>query len=176
MILEEDKSKIKETIKDNQILIRKAMLTHKNVVKKEQTKIKKDRKTIDLYKEKIAKLSLEKERLEALESNSSGKGMSKEFDNMDIQSLKTEIFKEIAEREEYENKIKEIKEEFNVIKHEMGGLNATQQNQERYEKHIKILENRLDKANQKFNESIEKDKILREQIDKLRKERFIFEK
>jgi hypothetical protein len=31
---------------------------------------------------------------------------------MDLQSLKTEIFKEIAEREEYENKIKEIKEEF----------------------------------------------------------------
>lgn len=175
MIVEEDKGKLKETIKENQILIRKAMLTHKNVVKKEQTKIKKDRKTIDLYKEKIAKLSLEKERLEALENNSSNKN-NKDYDTMDLQSIKSEIFKEIAEREDYENKIREIKEEVNVIKHTMGGLNATQQNQERYEKHIKILENRLDKANQKFNESIEKDKILREQIDKLRKERFIFEK
>jgi len=57
----------------------------------------------------------------------------------------------------------------------MGGLNATIQLQERYEKHIKILENRLDKANQKFNESIEHDKNLREEIDKLRKERFFFE-
>lgn len=57
----------------------------------------------------------------------------------------------------------------------MGGLNATGQLQERYEKHIKILENRLDKANQKFNESIEQDKKLREEIDKLRKERFFFE-
>jgi hypothetical protein len=57
----------------------------------------------------------------------------------------------------------------------MGGLNATSQVQERYEKHIKILENRLDKANQKFNDSIEYDKKLREEIDKLRKERFFFE-
>jgi hypothetical protein len=57
----------------------------------------------------------------------------------------------------------------------MGGLNATSNLQERYEKHIKILENRLDKANQKFNESIEYDKTLRDEIDKLRKERFFFE-
>jgi hypothetical protein len=58
----------------------------------------------------------------------------------------------------------------------MGGLNASKQVEESYEKHIKILENRLDKANQKFNEAIEYDKKLREEIDKLRKERFIFEK
>ena len=62
-----------------------------------------------------------------------------------------------------------------IVKNNMGGLNATQQVQDRYEKHIKILENRLDKANQKFNDSIEHDKILREEIDKLRKERFFFE-
>ena len=97
-------------------------------------------------------------------------------ENLDIEGLKNEILRQVAERKEYEDKAKEIKEEFNIIKHEMGGLNATAQTQDRYEKHIKILENRLDKANQKFNESIEKDKILREQIDKLRKERFIFEK
>ena len=57
----------------------------------------------------------------------------------------------------------------------MGGLNATQQQQELYEKHIRILESRLDKANQKFNDSIEYDKKLRAEIDKLRKERFFFE-
>jgi hypothetical protein len=62
-----------------------------------------------------------------------------------------------------------------VVKGDMGGLNASAQVQERYEKHIRILENRLDKANQKFNESIEYDKKLREEIDKLRKERFFFE-
>jgi len=96
-------------------------------------------------------------------------------DSIEIQQLKIQIMKEIAEKKELEEKIKEIKEDFLIIKNNMGGLNATQQVQERYEKHIKILENRLDKANQKFNESIEHDKNLREEIDKLRKERFFFE-
>jgi coiled-coil domain-containing protein 63/114 len=93
----------------------------------------------------------------------------------EIVNLRNHILKEISERREFEEKIKEIKEDFLIIKNEMGGLNATSQLQERYEKHIKILENRLDKANQKFNESIEYDKKLREEIDKLRKERFFFE-
>jgi hypothetical protein len=53
MILEEDNAKIKDTIKDNQILIRKAMLTHKNVVKKEQAKIKKDRRRLIFIKKKL---------------------------------------------------------------------------------------------------------------------------
>ena len=41
---------------------------------------------------------------------------------------------------------------------------------------IKILENRLDKANQKFNEAIALNKNLRQQIDSLRRERVIFDK
>ena len=69
-----------------------------------------------------------------------------------------------------------MKEDYNLIKGEMGGLNATKRLQGKYERHIRILENRLDKANQKFNETIEKDKVLREEIDQLRKERFFFEK
>jgi len=62
-----------------------------------------------------------------------------------------------------------------IVRNNMGGLNATKHVQERYEKHIKVLENRLDKANKKFNESIEHDKTLRDEIDRLRKERFFFE-
>lgn len=42
-------------------------------------------------------------------------------------------------------------------------------------KQIKILENRLDKANQKFNESIASNKVMRTEIDNLRKEKVIFE-
>ena len=79
------------------------------------------------------------------------------------------------ETKSFDDKILDIQNEFLVIKNEMGGLNATQALKERYEKHIKILENRLDKANQKFNEAIEYDKNLRNEIDKLRKERFFFE-
>ena len=56
----------------------------------------------------------------------------------------------------------------------MGGPNETQALKEGNEKHIRILENRLDKANQKFNDAIEYDKNLRNEIDKLCKERFFF--
>jgi hypothetical protein len=78
-------------------------------------------------------------------------------------------------KKSFDDKIADIQNEFLVIKNEMGGLNATQALKERYEKHIRILENRLDKANQKFNDAIEYDKNLRNEIDKLRKERFFFE-
>ena len=90
--------------------------------------------------------------------------------------LTHQILRELEEKKQLEEKIQEIKEDHCLIKGEMGGLNATKYVKEKYEKHIKILENRLDKANQKFNEAIEKDKILREEIDQLRKERFFFEK
>lgn len=57
------------------------------------------------------------------------------------------------------------------------GLATTSQNvsQSQYQKQIKILENRLEKANSKFNESIAQNKVMREDIDNLRKEKVIFE-
>lgn len=115
---------------------------------------------------------MEKEKLEAKASN---KFEDDKPDSLEIQQLKNQIIREIADKKEFDEKIKEIKEDFLIVKNNMGGLNAAKQVQERYEKHIKILENRLDKANQKFNDSIEHDKNLRDEIDKLRKERFFFE-
>ncbi len=168
----ENNENLKDVIKDTQMLIRNSMLHHKKFAKKLHSQIKKDRKTIDLYKEKIAKLTVEKEKLEVKQNN---KSEDQKLETYEISHLKNQILKEISEKKELEEKIKEIKEDFLIIKNDMGGLNATQQVQDRYEKHIKILENRLDKANQKFNESIEYDKKLREEIDKLRKERFFFE-
>jgi DNA repair exonuclease SbcCD ATPase subunit len=61
-------------------------------------------------------------------------------------------------------------------KGEIGGVNAGLENQNSLVKQIKILENRLDKANQKFNEAISVNKSLRQQIDSLRRERVIFDK
>jgi hypothetical protein len=117
-------------------------------------------------------LLLEKEKLDA---KASGNTEVEKIDNYEIQQLKNQIIKEIADKKELDEKIKEMKEDFLIIKNNMGGLNATKSIQEKYEKHIKVLENRLDKANKKFNESIEHDKNLRDEIDKLRKERFFFE-
>jgi len=147
------------------------MNEHKKKAKELHVQIKKDKKTVDLYKDKIGKLSLEKEKLE----NKLNLKKEDRPETYEIQYLKNEILREISEKREIEEKIKEIKEDYILTKHEMGGLNAIQQTQEKYEKHIKILENRLDKANQKFNQCIEEDKILREEIDRLRKERYFFE-
>ena len=168
----ENEENIKNTIQDTQMLIRNHMQQHKKISKQLHGQIKKDKKTIELFKEKIAKLILEKKKLEEKQS---AKGDTDQFDTPQIQILKQKILDEMEEKKEYDDKIAEIQNDFLVIKSEMGGLNATQALKERYEKHIRILENRLDKANQKFNDAIEYDKNLRNEIDKLRKERFFFE-
>merc|ERR1719386_406769 len=56
-----------------------------------------------------------------------------------------------------------------------GGVDASKQNVEATQKQIRILENRLDKALQKFNEAIAANRSLREQIDTLRRERVVFD-
>ena len=170
----ENEENIKNTIQDTQMLIRNHMQQHKKISKQLNGQIKKDKKTIELLKEKIAKLILEKKKLED-KQNIKGGGDFDQSDSPQIQDLKIQIKKEMDETKSFDDKILDIQNEFLVIKNEIGGLNATQALKERYEKHIKILENRLDKANQKFNEAIEYDKNLRNEIDKLRKERFFFE-
>ena len=174
MVEMENEENIKNTIQDTQMLIRNHMQHHKKISKQLHSQIKKDTKTKELFKEKIGKLVVEKERLEAKQQIKSDTKES-QINSPDTENLKKLILKELNETKELDDKIREIQNEFLVIKNEMGGLNATQQQQERYEKHIRILENRLDKANQKFNDSVEYDKKLRAEIDKLRKERFFFE-
>merc|ERR1719174_2940381 len=56
-----------------------------------------------------------------------------------------------------------------------GGVKAALENAKAVQKQIRILENRLDKALQKFNEAIEANRTLREQIDTLRRERVVFD-
>jgi len=56
-----------------------------------------------------------------------------------------------------------------------GGLTASMDSDKVVNKQIRILENRLDKGLQKFNESIAANRVLREQIDTLRRERIVFD-
>uniref|UniRef100_A0A0G4G626 ODAD1 central coiled coil region domain-containing protein n=1 Tax=Chromera velia CCMP2878 TaxID=1169474 RepID=A0A0G4G626_9ALVE len=57
----------------------------------------------------------------------------------------------------------------------MGGVNAAKETDESVAKQIRVLENRLDKALQKFNEAVARNKELRDQIDSLRRERVVFD-
>jgi chromosome segregation ATPase len=56
-----------------------------------------------------------------------------------------------------------------------GGVNAALENTKAVQKQIRVLENRLDKSLQKFNDAIAANKVLREQIDTLRRERLVFD-
>lgn len=74
-----------------------------------------------------------------------------------------------------EDQIQVVKQKILQQRRAMGGVNASKENQFMIEKQIRILENRLDKSLIKFNEAITDNKILREQIDELRRERVVFE-
>jgi len=76
---------------------------------------------------------------------------------------------------EYDRNIEAFRERIKSQKKNLGGVNAGSENQNALAKQIKILENRLDKANQKFNEAIATNKSLRQNIDSLRRERVIFD-
>merc|ERR1719198_696228 len=56
-----------------------------------------------------------------------------------------------------------------------GGVKAALDNAKAVQKQIRILENRLDRELQKFNEAIAANRNLREQIDTLRRERVVFD-
>ncbi|KAF0691983.1 Aste57867_16889 [Aphanomyces stellatus] len=75
-----------------------------------------------------------------------------------------------------------LAQQITIMKHKvlhqkkhMGGVNAAKENHHMVNKQIRILENRLDKSLVKFNEALAQNKVLREEIDNLRRERMIFD-
>ena len=57
----------------------------------------------------------------------------------------------------------------------MGGINAARENQMAVNKRLKVLENRLDQAMIKYNESLSKNKHLREEINESRRQRLVYD-
>lgn len=74
-----------------------------------------------------------------------------------------------------ESDIRTLQKEIIDQKKKQKGVNGSHERHSQLQKQIRILENRLDKANQKFNEAISQNKNLREAIDSLRRERVIFD-
>ncbi|KAJ3411808.1 hypothetical protein HDV05_001707 [Chytridiales sp. JEL 0842] len=104
-----------------------------------------------------------------------------------IQSKKAEAMADQAEF--YQKKIKQIlvditsldgeiaamDREIDAKRAELGGVNAASANSDAIDKQIRVLENRLDKALVKFNNSLAVNKKLRATIDNLRRERLVFD-
>lgn len=79
-------------------------------------------------------------------------------------------------------KLETLTHQIQVLRHKvlhqkkhMGGVNAAKENLQMVGKQIRILENRLDKSLVKFNEALAQNKVLREEIDNLRRERVVFD-
>ena len=54
------------------------------------------------------------------------------------------------------------------------GVNAAKEDTEQVSKQITLLDNQLEKALVRLNEAVNRNKLLREDIDHLRKERVVF--
>lgn len=77
-----------------------------------------------------------------------------------------------------DEKIKKYDERIKACRKEMedfGGVNISKESNSNIEKQIKVLENRLDKALIKFNDSLAINKKLRDTIENLRQERVVFD-
>lgn len=70
---------------------------------------------------------------------------------------------------------KKISDKIKSGRKKNGGVNAAQESNWSVQKQIKILENRLEKCNHKYNEAITKNKDLREHINNLRRERLVYD-
>jgi len=98
----------------------------------------------------------------------------------------TKLFSEIARYNELAEadrrlirsmgeKISQLSERIGRQRKNMGGVNAARENQRTVEKHVRLLENRVDQALLKFNKSLAQNRNLRQEIDDLRGERGVFQ-
>ena len=97
-----------------------------------------------------------------------------ESENMLIRKIEIERRKSIELTKQLKKTQAKIKEIRKQRKH-IGGVNVSKQYNDRVDKQVKVLENRLDNALIKYNEALSYNKRLREQIDNLRSERLVFD-
>ena len=98
----------------------------------------------------------------------------------EIQELIEKIERETVTSKRIDEKVKNLQREIIEQKRKhsaaMGGAAGSNQDRtSQLSKQAKIIENRLDKANKRYNDSMTQNKVIREKIDELRRERVVFE-
>ena len=91
------------------------------------------------------------------------------------ENLKQRIEEEKRKSDRLDQEIAKYQNELLELRKNMGGVNSEAEKQKKLNKEIKNLENRLDKAMQKYNQTISQNKQLRLEINKLRKDKNIYE-
>jgi len=141
-----------------------------NTIRMQRQQIEKLKKDNDRLKED---LSLETRQAKTANNMSSTAQIAKLQDQGDFYARK--IGQEKRRIEELDRQINKMESTILDQRKEMGGINASKENNQQVQKQIRILENRLDKALVKFNEALAHNKQLRETIDNLRRERVVFD-
>ena len=93
----------------------------------------------------------------------------------DLEKYERNVDDETRKLEQLDVTVGSTRDSMNKLRREMGGVNAARENNFMVAKQVKILENRLDQALVKFNQSLAQNKHLREDIDDLRRERVVFD-
>lgn len=139
-----------------------------NTIRMQRQQIFKLKKDNDRLKEDLA---LETRQAKQANNMSASAQIAKLQDQADMYSRKIEIEKRRIQ--EHDNLIRDLQETIFEQRKEMGGINASHENNQQVTKQIRILENRLDKALVKFNEALAHNFKLRKNIDNLRRERVV---
>merc|ERR1711990_688845 len=110
------------------------------------------------------------------ETKSSATKLQQIQENKEI--VEQQLQHELERRTDANDRLENLRQTTKDVRQDLakrGGVNAARENTEAISKQIRVLENRLDKSLQKFNEAIAYNKSLREQIDGLRRERVVFD-
>jgi chromosome segregation ATPase len=86
------------------------------------------------------------------------------------------IQEETAKIDNLDSEIAEVQKKIELQRTTISGANGVKETNDGIVRKIKSLENKHDKAQQKLNEAIAHNKSLRNDIDKLRKERVVYDK
>lgn len=140
--------------------------------------------TIRMQRQQIDKLKKDNERLKedlALETRQAKQAsnmtasaqIAKLQDQGDTFARKIQL--EQKKIEKLDDEINKLREQIFEQRKQMGGINASRENNQQVQRHIRMLENRLDKALVKLNEALAHNKQLRETIDNLRRDRSVFD-
>ena len=91
------------------------------------------------------------------------------------EKLKQRIEEEKTKSVKLDEQIAEYQAKVDQLRRSMGGVNSTADKQKELSKKIKTYENSLEKAIQKYNQTVSHNNKLRQEIEKLRKDKNIYE-
>lgn len=94
---------------------------------------------------------------------------------MPLSNTYTQIVLEMRKTKMLDQQLQETQNVLGSTRAQMGGIYAAKQQAQTIQMRIKLLENRLEKAYVKYNQSVTHNKQLRDQINNLRRENLMFQ-